>query len=404
MSKDIGQRHSGRFHFRDGLMDFNFGWALGNTRFGGLSIGELFYHANRIHDGDVASWTHEFQSLMEAQFTLAERSLRHGSFNMAAERYLAASQSARYALHFTERDEKGRGLIYLMELGFQNFLRYSGTNLKSFDFQFKEKHLPAYVSKRWDSTMPICVVIGGGDTFREDLFYLGGYPALNEQYNVVLVDLPGQGKTPYSKLFFGMDTIEAVSVVLDTIEKWSAATPVVLLGFSGGGFITTYAAISEPRVFAWAASTPIYDFAHLFEKAFPSLFKKTGTSFLIKWIFKFMGKLSTPRSLAMRTYQWQFGVKELSEVITSFRELGKLDYHKISRPGLVLIGESEDVELKEQANDIFEDLVRRVPSSRKVVFPVGSGADAHCQVHNLQSAQYEIFTWFNTICKSAESK
>lgn len=46
-----------RFHFNDTDMDFHFGTiVLGSAVNHGVEIGEAFYAASRIKDGDAASW------------------------------------------------------------------------------------------------------------------------------------------------------------------------------------------------------------------------------------------------------------------------------------------------------------------------------------------------------------
>ncbi|MGE4403815.1 MAG: hypothetical protein AB7F61_19425 [Desulfobulbus sp.] len=53
-----------RYHFYDTDMDFNFGTiVLGSAVNHGVEIGEAFYAASQIKDGDAASWQESWFSL-----------------------------------------------------------------------------------------------------------------------------------------------------------------------------------------------------------------------------------------------------------------------------------------------------------------------------------------------------
>jgi hypothetical protein len=57
--------------------------------------------------------------------------------------------------------------------------------------------MPGYLLKHDATPRPVIVMVGGSDTYREDLFYyFAGYPAWRRGYNALMVDLPGQGVCP----------------------------------------------------------------------------------------------------------------------------------------------------------------------------------------------------------------
>src|SRR4030042_3133833 len=57
------QFHNLRFTAND--MDFAFQWAMGSCVNGGAAIGEGFYAASRMKDGDPESWAREWMALAE---------------------------------------------------------------------------------------------------------------------------------------------------------------------------------------------------------------------------------------------------------------------------------------------------------------------------------------------------
>jgi hypothetical protein len=51
--------------FKANDMDFAFQWAIGSCVNGGAAIGEGFYAASRMKDGDPESWVREWMALAE---------------------------------------------------------------------------------------------------------------------------------------------------------------------------------------------------------------------------------------------------------------------------------------------------------------------------------------------------
>ena len=65
-----------RYHFNDTDMDFNFGTlVLGSTVNHGVEIGEAFYTASKIKDGDAASWQEEWFKMARLAEARGEKSL-----------------------------------------------------------------------------------------------------------------------------------------------------------------------------------------------------------------------------------------------------------------------------------------------------------------------------------------
>ena len=114
--------------------------------------------------------------------------------------------------------------VPILESSFQKSIELSCVPLMPFDFDFKGKKLPAYITFPFNNEKALYIVIGGGDTFREDLYYLGGKYALGKGLNVLMVDLPGQGKTPYDGLHFSEDTVIALEEIIREIRGWVLKT------------------------------------------------------------------------------------------------------------------------------------------------------------------------------------
>jgi len=113
---------------------------------------------------------------------------------------------------------------------------------------YAAKQLPGYL-------------IGVGDTYCKDLYFVAGAGGSQHGYPVLMVDLPGQGDTPLDGLYFDVEFEKPVAAVIDYALTRRKVDPerLAIMGISGGGFMVTRAAAYEKRLKAVIADTPIYD-------------------------------------------------------------------------------------------------------------------------------------------------
>ncbi|MNC24037.1 Alpha/beta hydrolase family protein [compost metagenome] len=329
---------------------------------------------------------------------MAEECSAAGDHKGAGMKYLACAHAARSALHMCDpASEQAIDTVNIMEDAFQKAMDLLKTGLKPYDFNFKGKTLPGYMTAPLSDDKALYIVIGGGDTYREDLYFFGGSEAVKHGYHVLLVDLPGQGKTPYAGMHFGEDTINALSAVLDQIETLGFKGKKILSGYSGGGYFTTMLLSREKRIDAWIASTPLFDMRITVERAMPALLTGNPSGGLQRTLLGIAGSLNPTLEGALKKYDWQFGPGGLASVLDIFKATGTADYERIDVPSLFLVGMSEDGEAKRQAGIVYESVKQRQPASNILEFAAATGADAHCQVNNLLWAQHHIFHWLDSI-------
>lgn len=234
-----------------------------------------------------------------------------------------------------------------------------GVPLHPIDAPFEGKTLPGFFLEHDATARPLIMVVGGGDTFREDLFYFGGYPAGRRGYNALMVDLPGQGICPARGLTFRANMAGPISAVLDFLSGHAACPPekVAIYGLSGGGFFTAQAAATDRRIGAWIASTPITNIADLFGREFGAATHVPGP--LLRLAVSALGAVNKGAELSLKEYAWQFGTTDfklaVDQVLVQARSV---EPAAISCPCLFLIGESEAEELKSQALGSASDLKR----------------------------------------------
>jgi len=400
---DLASRQGRHFYFRNGTMDFAAGWVLGYCQLGGLAPGEVFECLNAIKDGDPDSWVSAFASMAQLQETAAS----NDPPELAGNRHLAAAVAARAAWHLVDpATEIAHRLQKQLERCFQASLSATGSALAALEIPTSVGVLPGYATAPIDlpnsGEARWYVVIGGGDTFREDLYFFGGARAIQEGYQVLLVDLPGQGSTPYRGLHFGEATVMALREILVRLRSNWPAAHIVLTGFSGGGYFTLKAlddpaTIAATRLDALVASTPVTDIALLLQRGMPKIIARRPHGLLSRTATLLAGQMSKAVRRALAKYQWQFGTDWIGEIIPLAAEAGIVAMANLDLPLLALVGVNEPPEADRQAREAFAEISARQPASRMITFESWTGADAHCQVNNLRLAQDAIIGWLEGV-------
>ena len=286
-----------------------------------------------------------------------------------------------------------------MEQAFGSFLAAARVPLERWRVRIGGGVLPGYVSVGFRAAEQVIVVIGGGDTYAEDLWFFGGRALIEAGYAVAMVDLPGQGATPAQGLHFGEATLEGLTEVLRSLRVAGFSGEVVLLGWSGGGiFVTKYASLARPedRLRAVIASTPIHDAEAMLRNALPAVLQREPDSKLLRLVLA-VARRNAVLGTAIAKYQWQFGPRGIAGVLADLGELGRTDLDALEVPMLGLVGLSEDAEGLRQARPVITAARRRWPASELITFDAWTGADSHCQVGNLPLALTRIIHWLECL-------
>jgi len=195
-SDDIVKREQVYLRFKNEEMDFMFNWVLGMGEIIGLSQGEIFYAIAGIKDGDPVGWREGFRR--EGHF-LRQRALDFESQHRkaAGHSFLGAASAYRASLIYADPTEASfPERVSEMEEAFQHGTALLEVPLRAIEVPFEEGTLPGYYLEHAPPARSTVLMIGGGDTFREDLFYFAGYPGWKRGYNVLMVDLPGHWNSP----------------------------------------------------------------------------------------------------------------------------------------------------------------------------------------------------------------
>jgi hypothetical protein len=384
-----------RYHFNDTDMDFNFGtFFLGSAVNHGVEIGEAFNTAVKIKDGDAASWQEEWFKLAQLVEARGEKSLAGGHKVSARDQLQRASNYYRVSNlsiladdpRLKERALKSRSLLKKAGELFDPPLEY-------FEIPFEGTVLPGYFRKAAAGTKPAktLIMIGGGETFAEDLFFYIAPQAFDRGYNFMTVDLPGQGLLPLEGKIFRPDMNVPMKAVVDYALSRPDVDPKLLAsyGYSGGGGFVPQAAMHDPRLKAIAMNSGVVD-------AYP-LFSTMPVVLATK---KEIAKWSTFHTNIAKGVCWRWGVSldkpmALAEANRGFT----FDPTKIAVPALLMVGEGEykSEEVKRQQKVIMDGLPN--PMKKMVIMPTAEGATNHCVMENRSLVAQVLFDWLDDVFK-----
>lgn len=380
-----------KFHFQDREMDFVFGsMLLGATRNHGFEIGEAFYTATQIKDGDAASWQEQWiktAGLVEAR---GRQALAGGHNVSAKDQFLRASYYYRAALismhpedsRFKETALKSRELLKKAGSFFDPQVEY-------IEIPFEGTVLPGYFRKAAAGKTPrkTMIMIGGAETFAEDLFFYIADQAFDHGYNFLTVDLPGQGLLPFAGKYFHRDMNISMKSVVDYALKRADVDPgrLAVYGYSTGGFVAPQAAMHIPQIKALAMSHCVVD-GYAEVANMPAMTPEAVNS----W-----------SSFKKGTYQglaWRFGLNTDNVAgLVAANEGFSFDPAKVTIPSLILVGNGEyqGKEVQRQTNICVDGL--KNSRNRLVVTPAEEGASAHCILDNRSLMSQELFDWLDEI-------
>lgn len=388
-----------RYRFRHPTFDFFFQWLVGGQTHQGAELGEAMYAASRIRDGDPESWFHEFTALGERVEARALTSLAGGHRVSARESFLRCYAYYRGAPAFLNprSDERYRKAY---ERGQACFLRANNlldVPLEPISVPFEGKTLPGYFARVDQSGQArrTLFMVGGGDTFVEDLYFYIVPAALRRNYNVFFVDLPGQGALPWEGLHWRADMETPMKAVVDYAQRFSEIDPerMAVYGISGGGYIVPRAVTGERRFAACAACSIILDFSKIWSPQIAAIEHSS--------LFKLWRAVQPHRFISilniLATYEWRWGVETIGDLMEKTRD-HVTDPAQITCPTLNLVAEQEYARFG-TGRQWAEECLQKISNPRKdlIVAPRNEGADSHAIGTNLSLMSQILFDWLDEI-------
>jgi len=388
----FAQRSRKRIAFDHREMDYYLSWILGRAVYEGARREECLQLASQITDGDPQSWQRAWIPLAEQTEQSAAASLSAGDHQAARLAFLRACTCHRapmFLMHpedplFAELGERMRSC-------FRRAAALFAPPIRSIEVDYHGVRLPGYFWPPDTSTKPhpTLIVIGGIETFVEDCWFMLGTSAARHGFNLLTVDLPGQGFNPGHGLVFGAQMEQPVQAVLDHACGRPEVDPVRLArhGFSWGGHVVLKGAEHDPRVGALIANPPMPD---VFRAA---LGQQAGQN-----------RKDPIARLVFEQIAWRLGLRisaNLGDLARRFAKAydylahGKADVRHILCPCLLLAGEGEAPITLTIAREMVGRLTH--PMTRLHIFTGAEGGEAHCQVDNLELPNNLMFDWLASV-------
>ncbi len=387
-----------RLYFKANDMDFVFQWLMGSAVHGGAAVGESFHAASCIRDGDPRSWETEWTALAQRVQQRAAAAVKAGHIVSGREAYLRAAVYYRAVLASLLPDEPlFKDIAGQMRACFTAGGALLEQPVEVFEIPFDGKLLRGYFQPAAPGVAPrpTLLMIGGAETFTEDLYFFIAPAAIRRGYNFATVDLPGQGLTPYDGLFFRPDTEIPMRPILDCLLERPEVDPqrLAAYGISAGGYFVPRAAVHDRRIKACIANSMIWDF--------PALFRQSKTRQMHGLFLKFVS-WRAPFGIRMaRLMAWRFGAG--TQDIPAMMELSRefvFDPAQILCPALILIGEGEVQNPMIRGQQDHAMSVMPHPGKKFVVGPLADGAGSHCMGENLPLMSQFVFDWLDEVFKN----
>ena len=231
------QRSGKRLFFEHQEMDFYFSWVLGRHFYEGCDEQTCYDVAARIVDGDAASWRAAWRRVAEETFAQANADLEAGLREEARIGFLHACTYYRAPLFIMGPSDEGfHDLAQRMRLSFQRAAALFGPPIEQVEVTYDGKQLPGYFWKVDDSgaRRPTLIVIGGLETWAEDCYFFVGSAGPAAGFNVLTVDVPGQGFNPDQGLYLEARMDLPMQAVVDYALTRPEVDPrqLALYGFS----------------------------------------------------------------------------------------------------------------------------------------------------------------------------
>ena len=390
-----------RYRFKTPPFEFMFQWVLGMQTNGGSEIGESFYAASLVTENDPRSWVGAWTHVARQVEQRAAAAVAAGHAVSAREAYLRAYVYHRAALAFISPSDAAARPAWQHAVDcFRRSAALADPVVEPVSVPCGGARLPGYFLAPADgqARRKTLIMVGGGDTYVEDLYLIIGPAAVKRGYNLLIVDLPGQGGLPFDGLYMRPDTENQVPRVVD----YALSRPEVdgarlaAYGISYGGYILPRALSVERRIRAAAVCSVLSDFhAWMTQTPMSVRFAEHLDSPLVKAIVR-MRNLK-PSLILLDTYAWRWGAKTYADMLDIAKDF-TLDPARITCPLLSIVGEKEYTN-SAVSRGFQDDAIKANPSpqSKLIVVKASDGGDAHAIGTNLSLMAQLVFDWLDEV-------
>ena len=398
--RDMQAAPSRSLPFKNSQMNFFFVFVAGADIYGGASLGECYYAADRIHSGDINSWIAAFGQIGAQAEAQAREQLAKEHRISARESLLRAANYYFGADHYTDNTHPDYQTYWSRSVAcFKQACALFDPPIEVLAIPYEGKTLPGYFVPALGPAKGTLLAMSGFDGTAESLYFTIGCGLSHRYYNVLMFEGPGQRGVchVYSDLPFRADYEAPIKAVVD----YALARPDVdparlgLTGYSFGGHLVLRAAAHEPRLTALIADSPVADFGQTIISDFPTFLRTWPPRFADAFMkFGIRWQPQTLQASLKRLYE-SMDVNSISNFFARMAEFKFSEIERITCPTLCLVSASEGAGTVEKARQVHAALPN--PQKSLVMFNAQSGADIHCQCNNVMQANHAIADWLDEI-------
>ena len=314
-------------------------------------------------------------------------------------KYMHAAYYDRMAEFFLKQSDSRKHALYDKCIEeYHKAFEQAGIEYKAYEVPFEKGFLKCIrmTPENYKQTVLVC---GGYDSFIEE-FVLQVRSFVQEGFDVILMEGPGQGDCVWQKIYFKESFEHPVASVLD----YFGVSSCTMVGISWGGFFALRAAAFEKKIKHVVAYDAMDDGVEVMTNIFPcficwyirKLIKNGNETKLIR----LLTKISKKNVLAdWMLSQGQF-ITGADSIPAMYKSLGKHNltglYEKIDQDVLLLAGEKDHYIPMCQ----FERCKERIKNAKSITsrcFTGKEGGEQHCQVGNHSIAVDTILDWIERI-------
>ncbi|MFB8200428.1 alpha/beta hydrolase family protein [Kitasatospora purpeofusca] len=381
--------------------------SMSHIAYGGADFGEVVSTAERIVEGDYASWYTEWLATADRVSGQAEKALAAGHWVSARDGFLRASnyyRSAEFFLHGHPCDPRHDHAYDRSVDCFRSAAALFTPIIEPVEIPYEGTTLPGYLYRVDDSgtPRPTLIMHNGFDGTAEELHFFGAMAGVERGYTVLVFDGPGMpGPRHHEGLVFRPDWENVVTPVVDFAEKLTDVdnSRIALVGISMGGVLAPRAAAFEHRLAALVAVDGLYDLGETSVRNIPGtreeaerLLRAPSAPELDAALEEIMAKDPIAR-WAINHGMYVMGVDTPRAFNASY-----LDYtlaggiaERIQCPTLVCDAE-DDMFFKGQPEQLYDHLT--CPKTL-MMFTAEEGAGAHCHPGAMRLTQARIYDWLD---------
>ena len=365
---------------------------------GGADLGEAMATARRVPAGDYDAWHDEWDRTATAAQRAAEAAARRNLRIPSGRAYLRASEYSRQSYFFLRHDlsdervakayRRQRELFRLA----MSVLPYS---VEPISIAFDSVPLNGYVFRPGDADdtpRPTVLFPGGFDGTCEEMFKFGAHSAMDQGWNAITWDGPGQGG---QLIEHGVPMRPDFESVLTPVVDWAldqsfvSADSLALVGRSLGGYLGPRGVSREHRIRALVADPGQFDFVSRFVDMFSAGDWSKVLAADPVMDDQLAGFLSDPRSREF--YGSRMAAMGAESFGSWLRLLATYSLdglaEQISCPTLVTEGEGD---FASQSRKLFDALTCEKEFH---AFTEAEGAGGHCEGMGQVIWQDAVFSW-----------